>query len=720
MAYIDKIKYNGSSGTVYNLLDSGATHDSNYKLSGTTGNFKANGTIVAEQGIFNKLIATSANISTLDVNSLTAQNATVVGLLDVQGQLKTNSWTNSNIATIEGNFFIAPTLSVSSSTFTIANQTTVNAESTMSSKTGQSKKGWVVTISGNFNLNQIGAEPVDDNDTILNQWSQGSKVLITGDIEKSNGVYPLGTLTGYIYSSTTSSGTTEGSMTIYNVTDNLGNTDIFTILAAGSYTYRNIKISLTQRYYSGFRPIGILMSAQGRASKSFIDIYGGANILQASNLDPQASTNNTSDYGGLALPNVRIGNLRGLPNIRTGDFTNNNALPTGWGIYTQNGYFKGTIVSTYGEIGGFSISDLNLHNGSLGEEGSVWISVGDEETTPTSVGGSGEISNWAFTSGSKFGVDTEGNLYATGGRIGSEDSYISIGDSIEIVGTNLSLQIEDVNNKLRTQIDQTADNFLFKTVRVALDNNYNYQLTDQTVEEIDGSKTYYIFNLDHWEVVENPVITDIANYYERGDIVRPEDEVVAEVLVGTFIKVAPEGVTIDSDKITFNGYSFNEAVNTSITNITDGIQADLSSKIDRQSGSSSMTWCGGALSIESKGIDNYATVIGGDGIEFVYGYEDLFEFALTSDQAIDPNKHYYILNNGNYELIANPIASGLSSYYEQRFSNSYKNNVVASINQDKLDIRKTVVLDQMELGRNKWAWKYNDTDDSIVLKWIGG
>lgn len=390
---IDKIKY---SNNTYNLIDSGAIHNSSGILIGTTNNFKSNGTIVAEEGIFNKLIATSANISTLDVDSLTAQNATVVGLLDVQGQLKTNTWSNSNIATIEGNFFIAPTLAT--------NGTLTSGDTKLTiSKTNNI---WEIAIAGSFLVNQIGAEPVNTSDTSTNQWTAGSIVLLTGEIAKDDGIYPLGTLKGEIKTTPTMNSTTgiATNISITKVTDNLGNTEILDILGTNSYYYRNIKISLTQRYYSGLRPIGILMSAQGRSSKSFIDIYGGANALQSGTISGASS-----DFGGLAIPNVRIGNLRGLPNVRTGDFTSDNALPTGWGIYTDNGYFKGTIVSTYGEIGGYSLDANYLKS----IDGTTGISVADNSTTE----------NWAFwaggttTSTAKFRVDHSGVLYATGAQI---------------------------------------------------------------------------------------------------------------------------------------------------------------------------------------------------------------------------------------------------------------------------------------------------------------
>ena len=44
---------------------------------------------------------------------------------------------------------------------------------------------------------------------------------------------------------------------------------------------------------------------------------------------------------------------------------------------------------------------------------------------------------------------------------------------------------------------------------------------------------------------------------------------------------------------------------------------------------------------------------------------------------------------------------------------------VAYINNQSLYITQSVVLAEMMLGENKWAWKYDSRDDSIFLKWIG-
>ena len=427
--------------------------------------------LAADMGIFNKLVAVEASIDELEAGDLTAQSATVVGLLDVRGQLKTNSWTNSNIAAIEGNFYITPTLSAESSDNSII-EFTYDSENLV----------WEATIAGEFAVNQVGADRIEGEQNNAVQWSKGSKVLITGDIEKTDATYPLGTLVGYIKNTPIVDSETGNAQQIEvtNLTDNLGNTDIFDEIIADensnsvySYTYQNIKISLTQRYYGtgqnvndGFYPIGILLAAQGRASKSFIDIYGGANLLHEDNLDIQAEQNNTSDYGGLAIPKVRIGNLRGLPNIKTGDFTNDAALPTGWGIYTDNGYFSGTIVSTYGEIGGFSIGPNDLSNGTLGSEQSVMISTGTIDLA--SIGGSKSINNWAFTAGNQFGVTADGTLYATKANITGE-----------IIASKLTIQ----NN----------DGALYNGVTALESSRYSIEIKQDATDSSDSKTKTYLY-----------------------------------------------------------------------------------------------------------------------------------------------------------------------------------------------------------------------------------
>jgi len=333
--------------------------------------------IGAEEGVFNKLIATNADIGTLDVDDLTAQNATVVGLLDVQGEMHTNSWTNANIANIGGSFYIAPTIIPTDGTTTI-------------SITKNSATSWTVVLAGTFATDFIKT----GTNTTGQNWPANSLVLITGNITVKDMKYPLGTLKGTLSTAVTASAaSTSKTVTITGVTDGQGNTtpavldELWTLNGANisNAAFSDGKISL---YKMGSFPIGIQMSSMGTNANSMIEIYGGV----------------------AANPTVRIGHLAGLPTI-------NGTSPTGWGIYTDNGYFSGVIVSSSGKIGGFTIGSTDLYNGTLGAANSVWMSTGTSSSA--NIGGSGSISGWAFTAGTTYGVTKGGALYATSGKIGN-------------------------------------------------------------------------------------------------------------------------------------------------------------------------------------------------------------------------------------------------------------------------------------------------------------
>ena len=244
------------------------------------------------------------------IKKLKADNVTVVGLLDVKGQLHTNSWSNSNIATIDGSFYITPTIGSDSGTVSITSS--------------------FLTFSGtNYAVSSL---YLGDGSSIT--WPQYSKVLITGQVLINGEWIPLGTLLGQIRGTPNSA-----SISIDNIKDNKNQTsNVYTTLVnsgVSSTDYRNLKISLYQRAagQTDFRPLGIYMTATGTNGRTFLDIYGGVEALS-----------NSNNYGGFAEPNVRIGNLQGLPNV-------GGQTPSGWGIYTDNGYFKGIIAADQGYIG---------------------------------------------------------------------------------------------------------------------------------------------------------------------------------------------------------------------------------------------------------------------------------------------------------------------------------------------------------------------------------
>lgn len=269
--------------------------------------------------------AESAIIKKLTAKDATLENATVIGLLDVQGQLHTNTWTNSNIATIDGCFYITPTLSSDSGKISFSSTSVASLTGTYTAVTslyiGDSSSGSTV------------------------QWTKDSKVLLTGEVEVNGQWLPLGTLLG-----TLSANATTSSIGLTGLTDNRHNTssiitDIRNAVSNASLNYRNLKISLYQRKDgTDSKPLGIYMTAMGANGKTFIDIYGGVN-----------ATTTAGSSGGFADPNLRIGNLSGLGAVE-------GTTPTGWGIYTTNGYFKGVIVSSAGKIGNFTINSALYSN----------------------------------------------------------------------------------------------------------------------------------------------------------------------------------------------------------------------------------------------------------------------------------------------------------------------------------------------------------------------
>ena len=131
------------------------------------------------------------------------------------------------------------------------------------------------------------------------------------------------------------------------------------------------------------RPVGIRMSSYNEDKKSSIDIYNG-----------------TVDD---CKPIVRMGYLGGLPAV-------NGENPTGYGFYAVgNAFFSGRIVSGSGKIGGFSLSENSIQNGSFGQSGGVLICTGTNSSA--SIGGSNSINGWCFTASNTFGVTKTGALY---------------------------------------------------------------------------------------------------------------------------------------------------------------------------------------------------------------------------------------------------------------------------------------------------------------------
>ena len=328
----------GRGSTTANLNNSLYVNPSIGALNATTMNATSIG---ATEGIFNKLIATTLDAKNATIDDLKATNATIVGLLDVQGQMQTNSWTNANIATIDGSFYICPTISSEANVTTSGTSQTSDNKFLYNGSTIVLTGTWTTT--GSLYLNTTAAN-----------WTLYSKVMVTGEVLIGNEWTPIGTICGVLTGINTSSGTiTIGSLSSNITVKNDGTINslpaILSLVTSGTtYNARKLKVSLyeynsTETSSGATNLIGIMMTTAGTHGFTYLDIYNG--------LNSKTSYTSTIDNTTKATePVVRIGNLNGLPNIISGS-TNDFTKPKGWGIYTTNGYFKGTLAATSGYIG---------------------------------------------------------------------------------------------------------------------------------------------------------------------------------------------------------------------------------------------------------------------------------------------------------------------------------------------------------------------------------
>lgn len=181
----------------------------------------------------------------------------------------------------------------------------------------------------------------------------------------------------------------------------------------GSSTVGNFTVNTT---YSGSQVSKLALMMFRNASGYRLGIY-----LESYSSENKKPVINIFDGSGTD-PKVVLGKLDGTPKV-------NNVSPTGYGLYSDNAFLKGTIIATSGTIGGFTLSTNSIQNGTFGQDGSVMMSLGSNNSA--SIGDSGNINGWTFTAGSKFGVTKNGAMYATSGKIGGfniDSTYLQSSD----------------------------------------------------------------------------------------------------------------------------------------------------------------------------------------------------------------------------------------------------------------------------------------------------
>lgn len=413
--------------------------------------------IKADSGIFNQLIATTLEAKNAHIDELTANNATVFGVMDVKGKLQTNQWEAASIANVGGNFYISPTGKSSTGTVTITRTST--ATSTAAAK-------YSVEMSGTFGVSSTSS-------TI---WTAGAYGMATGNVSVGTKKYPLGTCDGPLSNITTGTNTITG-FTISNIESAVldiifdENPSLISSNAISGQSGSDLQVSVyLGKSGSNYMPIGILLTSYGKDDRQYIDIYDG---------EHSSGTSTT----GFAEPVVRIGDLNGLSSYtQSGKYT---ITPSGWGIYTTQGYFRGEIYSELGYIGGFTINDTALYNGTTGINNTtsgVYLGYTKSGSTVSAAGlnvsGGSAATTITFSSsnftktingtsyntlraavGSNFGMDSSGNIYANGANITSINAEnISAGD----------IAAERIQTYLLTALDAKLDTLTSTTANVGL------------------------------------------------------------------------------------------------------------------------------------------------------------------------------------------------------------------------------------------------------------
>lgn len=297
------------------------------------------------------------------LNSINNATDITTNNLNVANNLHATHFDLQTVAQLGGSFYVSPTVKFPNSGTTL----------------GVTKSGTTLTLT-------ITDSSITSTTMAGIVWSANSRVKVSGTI---NGVV-TGTMDGTVSSINTSSHV----LTLSVSGENSGS------VAAGTYSasqFSDLSVMVYQRRVvdgstnNDYR-VGIWMNCYDIANSSAtIRVYGGTS----------------------SAPNVLLGNL-----TNAGLGTVNGITPSGWGLYAQNAFLWGAVVSTEGQIGGFTIGENTLSNGTFASSGGVFMSTGYTATSSQKIGGSAGSLTWAYTAGNTFGVTTAGAIYATSGKIG--------------------------------------------------------------------------------------------------------------------------------------------------------------------------------------------------------------------------------------------------------------------------------------------------------------
>lgn len=488
----------------------------NIEMSSSTATFKIPTTITSTLNVngdttLNKAIITTANIDTANIQNVNVYNT-----------LRAAKYSIETVQNLGGHFLVCPTIEVPSQ----GNEGSFSCQVTRPSSTSNA-----LTIA--FTDNSLATDTFNGT-----TWTANSKVKVSGMINN----IAIGTCDGTITSWNKS--TKVVTVSIVCGTD-ISSRFSTTATAYTSAQVSNLSIMMYEVYTNNTTyPIGIYLTAYGDNKYSYIDVYGGTS----------------------AKPTTRMGKLDGLDAV-------NGTSPIGWGFYSaQNGYFQGTIVSSAGKIGGFTIgsdaiySSTNalgttannvyvgtegislgttfkvtkagaltaisgsignwtigtneFHTGTWGSNNSAMLCTGTQ--TAKAIGGSpASTTGWVFTAGANFGVTKTGDLYANSAHISGEITATSgtIG-GCNIVDGSLSVPAANITGTLSA--DRIAANSL--TIGKFVNDDQEKILNDNI--KIGGRNLIRNTNvIDLSSTETQPNINGDVTY---GRVIRPTSSTISE------------------------------------------------------------------------------------------------------------------------------------------------------------------------------------------------
>lgn len=224
-----------------------------------------------------------------------------------------------------------------------------------------------------------------------------------------------------------------------------------------------------------------------------------------------------------------------------GIIQNLNSDPAQWGYNTWIGsnniqLRRGEVADATLSTNGLVIAKGGVIAGGIGQDEGLYLST-EIYNTALQIGSSDiNKKDWKLILGKNFGVDENGNLYASGGIIGNSNSYINITtEGIELTGSNVNIEVDSLNSVIDPdewmqshEVYKTSVIYSLTEDTIKKDNkNYYQKIEDYVLTrdlEVQNDKDYYIRSGTgtsedpyKYTVVEQPVSENLNTYYEYID-----------------------------------------------------------------------------------------------------------------------------------------------------------------------------------------------------------